>query len=112
MSGLDNCAMIDPSMYSTIECTIDWGCTTTSMRSTSIPNRADASSTSRPLFIKVEESIVILGPIDQVGWSKASCLVAVESRCAVHPRKGPPDAVSSRRLTSGCPAPPRELARH
>ena len=44
-----------------MECTIDWGCTTTSMRSTSTPNSADASSTSRPLFISVEESMVILG---------------------------------------------------
>jgi hypothetical protein len=31
MSGGDACAIVDPSMNSTMECTIDCGCTTTSM---------------------------------------------------------------------------------
>jgi hypothetical protein len=33
MSGGDAWAMVDPSMNSTIECTIDCGCTVTSMSS-------------------------------------------------------------------------------
>src|SRR5580704_16502206 len=31
ISGRDNCAIVDPSLHSTIECTTDWGCTTTSI---------------------------------------------------------------------------------
>ena len=53
--------------------------------------------TSRPLFIRVDESTVIFGPIDQVGWASASATPTVASCSPVRPRNGPPEAVSSRR---------------
>src|SRR5580704_4094581 len=68
-----------------------------------MPKSSCASMTSRPLFISVELSMVILGPIDQVGWASASCTVAVPSLSAGQSRKGPPDAVSSKRATSVVP---------
>src|SRR6516164_1245642 len=74
-----------------------------------MPKSSCASMTSRPLFIRVELSMVILGPIDQVGWASASLTVAVPSWSAGQSRKGPPDAVRSRRATSVVPC--RE-ARH
>ena len=55
-------------------CTTDCGCTTTSMRSKSTPNSSWASITSRPLFMSVDESIVIFGPIDHVGCLSASSI--------------------------------------
>ena len=65
-----------------------------------MPKSSWASITSRPLFISVDESMVIFGPIDHVGWASASATVTARSRSAVQPRNGPPDAVSSRRATS------------
>ena len=59
MSVVPICAIIDPSVSSTIECTIDCGCTTTSISPASAPNSQCASITSRPLFINVAESMVI-----------------------------------------------------
>ena len=56
----------------TSACTIDCGCTTTSIRSYGVPNSQCASITSRPLFISVAESIVILPPIAQVGCRSAA----------------------------------------
>ena len=50
--------------------------------------------------MRVDESMVILGPIDQVGWASASSTVTARSCSAVQPRKGPPEAVSSSRATS------------
>ena len=50
--------------------------------------------------MSVEESMVIFGPIDHVGWASASATVTAPSRSAVKPRNGPPEAVSSRRATS------------
>jgi hypothetical protein len=67
MSGRESWAIVAPSIVSTMEWTTDWGWTTTSIRSKSMPNSSWASSTSRPLFMRVEESTVILGPICQVG---------------------------------------------
>ena len=61
------CALVEPSHSCTSAWTIDCGCTTTSMRSYGVPNRWWASISSRPLFISVAESIVILPPIVQVG---------------------------------------------
>ena len=55
----------------TSACTIDCGCTTTSIRSYGVPNSQCASITSRPLFISVAESIVIFPPIAQVGCCSA-----------------------------------------
>ena len=51
--------------------------------------------TSRPLFISVAESMVILPPIDQVGWRSASSTVTSSSSARVRPRNGPPEAVST-----------------
>ncbi len=53
----------------------------------STPNRWCASITSRPLLIKVAESIVIRPPISQVGWASASS--GVTSARSVRPRNGP-----------------------
>ena len=77
MSVTPSCAMIDPSTISTIEWTIDCGCTKTSMRSGATSNSHRASITSSPLFISVAESIVIFGPIVQVGCRSASSGVTV-----------------------------------
>ena len=78
MSVTPNCAIIDPSVSSTIECTTDCGCTTTSIWSARTPNSQCASITSRPLFISVAESIVIFRPIRQVG-----CLQRIVRRDAL-----------------------------
>ena len=67
MSGIDSCAMVAPSVNSTIEWTIDCGWTTTSIRSYDTPNSSCASITSSPLFMSVDESTVIFGPMLQVG---------------------------------------------
>ena len=57
-----------------------------------------ASITSSPLFIRVAESIVIFGPMCQVGCCSASAGVTVPalSRQAAN---GPPDAVRISRCT-------------
>ena len=38
---------------------------------------------------------MIFGPIDQVGWARASSIVTSASSAAVRPRNGPPLAVST-----------------
>ena len=45
--------------------------------------------------MSVAESMVILGPIDQLGWASACSGVTAASSAAVRPRKGPPDPVRS-----------------
>jgi hypothetical protein len=75
MSFLASCAINDPSTYSTKECTHDCGWITTSICSAGTSNRNRASMISSPLFIIVAESIVILGPIFQVGCASASSTV-------------------------------------
>ena len=75
MSVTPSCAMIDPSVSSTSEWTTDCGWTTTSMADGGVPNSQCASMTSRPLFISVAESMVILRPIRQVGWLRAASTV-------------------------------------
>jgi hypothetical protein len=77
------------------------------------PNRCDASMSSSPLLIRVEESMLILAPIDQVGWRSASSLPdgpkVAGSRC----RNGPPEAVrTSRRTSARVPAAQRLVERH
>ena len=67
MSGIESWAIVAPSVNSTMPWTTDWGCTTTSIWSKSTPNSSWASITSRPLFMSVDESTVILGPMFQVG---------------------------------------------
>ena len=44
-----------------------------------MPNSSWASITSRPLFISVDESTVIFGPMLQVGWARASSTVTSAS---------------------------------
>ena len=75
MSGIESWAIVAPSTNSTMLWTIDCGCTTTSMRSKGVPNSSWASITSRPLFMSVDESMVILAPMSQVG-----CLQRVGAR--------------------------------
>ena len=82
MSGCPRCASVAPSQSATSACTIDCGCTTTSIRSYGVPNSQCASITSRPLFISVAESIVILPPIAQVGWRSACSTVDVRELVA------------------------------
>ena len=83
MSGGDACAIVEPSTNSTIECTIDCGCTTTSMRSYGTSKSRCASITSRPLFTSVAEFVVTTRPMSQVGWASASAGVTSASDVAV-----------------------------
>ena len=46
--------------------------------------------TSSPLFMRVEESTVIFGPIFQVGWASASSTATLARSSGVRPRNGPP----------------------
>ena len=55
---------------------------------------------SRPLFIIVAESIVIFGPIFQVGCARASSTVIASKVERSRSRNGPPDAVRTSRATS------------
>ena len=59
-----------------------------------------ASMTSRPLFMSVAESMVILAPMSQVGCARASSGGrAAASRSADQSRNGPPEAVRISRAT-------------
>ncbi len=105
MSGRESWAIVAPSVNSTIEWTIDCGCTTTSIWSYGAPNSSWASITSRPLFMSVEESTVIFGPMLHVGWASASLDGDLRpGRRGCGPGTGPPLAVSTMRARS---APPR-----
>ncbi|CAH0327639.1 hypothetical protein SRABI128_06306 [Microbacterium sp. Bi128] len=106
MSGGDACAIVDPSMNSTIECTMDCGCTTTSMRSYGTSKSRCASMTSRPLFTRVAELVVTTRPMSHVGCASAWAGVTSASSARERPRNGPPDAVSTSRRTS-CGSPER-----
>ena len=79
MSGCPRCASVAPSHRPTSAWTIDCGWTTTSIRSYGVPNSQCASITSRPLFISVAESIVILPPIAHVGCRSACSTVTPSS---------------------------------
>ena len=100
MSFGDICARTDPSTHSTIEWMIDWGWMTTPRRSGGTSKSQRASMTSSPLFIIVAESIVIFGPIFQVGWARASSIVIASNVSRGRVRNGPPDAVRTSRSTS------------
>src|SRR5678816_2251342 len=68
---------------------------------------------SRPLFIIVAESTLILAPIDQLGWATAcsGVIAAISSRLRVP--NGPPLAVSTSLVTSDNRLPPSPArARH
>ena len=82
MSGGDAWAIVEPSTNSTIECTIDCGCTTTSISSYGTPNSRCASITSRPLLTRVAEFVVTTRPMSHVGCASASAGVTVRERLA------------------------------
>src|SRR2546422_237008 len=106
MSATPSWAKTAPSMYSTIECTMLCGWTTTCTWSGRTSKSQRASMISSPLFISVAESTVIFAPIFQVGCRRASAIVASASFSFGHSRNGPPDAVRMIRWTSLrlCPA--------
>ena len=56
-------------------------------------NKNLASITSSPLFIRVDESIVTLFPIIQLGCFKASSFVTFLRKSISFPLNGPPEAV-------------------
>ena len=92
MSGVPNWAFREPSTKRTAEWTTLCGWMTTSIASSPTSYSQRASTTSRPLFASVAESIVIFAPIDQVGWRRACCGVTAD-RSAGPSRNGPPEAV-------------------
>ena len=110
MSGGLACAIVEPSVKVTIECTIDCGCTTTSMRSYGMPNSRCVSISSRPLLTSDAEFSVFIGPIDQVGCAPACSGVTCSRSAAAQPRNGPPEAVSTRLATSSAVPPRRHCA--
>ncbi len=97
ISGTPNWAGTAPSSYSRRECTrlspMDDDIDLTGRGDRTNNHRAWMSS--RPLFIMVAESMVILAPIFQFGWRRASSGVMRWSSAAVFPKNGPPDAVRS-----------------
>ena len=97
-------------MNVTMECTIDCGCTTTSMRSYGMPNSRCASMSSSPLLTSDAEFKVFIGPIDQVGCAPACSGVTRSSWAADQPRNGPPEAVSTSLATSSALPPRRHCA--
>ena len=110
MSGGLTCAIVEPSVNSTIEWMIDCGCTTTSIASYGVPNSSCASITSSPLFTRVAELIVTTGPMSQVGWASAWAGVTAPSSALVRPRNGPPLAVRTSLRTSSARPPRRHWA--
>ena len=99
MSGRPSWAITEESQNSTIEWTTLWGWPSTSMRSGGMLNNQRASMTSSPLFIMVAESMVIFGPMRQLGWRSASATVTWASFSRGRLRNGPPEAVRIRRRT-------------
>ncbi len=111
MSGGLAWASVDPSTNSTMEWITDCGCTITAIRSMGMSKSRWASITSRPLFTRVAELIVMTGPIAQVGWAIACSGVTSASSARVRPRNGPPLAVRTSRRTSSARPPTRHCAR-
>jgi hypothetical protein len=94
--------MTAPSRKATSEWTMLSRWTTASSRSGGTPNSQRASISSKPLFIMVAESTVILRPIRQLGCFSASAAVLSAVCAAVRPKNGPPDAVTISFSTSSC----------
>src|SRR6266571_792606 len=99
MSGRPSCAFREPSTNSTREWTALCGWTTTEICLRGRPNRWCASITSRPLFIRVAESTVTLGPIDHRGWFNACSTVTWSRSRSGWDQNGPPLAVMISRRT-------------
>ena len=93
ISGTPNCAFTPPSQNCTALWTIDWGWTNTCILSAGTPKSHLASITSKPLFIKDAESIVIFAPISHVGCLSASAAVTYFNCSWVKVRNGPPEQV-------------------
>ena len=110
MSGGEHWASVAPSTNCTIECTIDCGWTTTSIRSRSTPYSRWASSSSSPLLTSVAELVVITRPMAQVGWARACSGVTSRICSRDQPRNGPPLAVRMSRSTSAALPPRRHWA--
>ena len=102
MSGVPSWALIAPSSNSTIEWTIDCGCSTTEIFSAGVPNSQWASITSKPLLTSVEESIVIFAPISHWGWRSACSAVTPASSSRFRSRSAPPLQVIISRRTGDC----------
>ena len=102
MSGGPSCALIAPSSNSTIECTIDCGCSSTVIFATGVPNSQCASITSKPLFTSVDESIVIFAPISHWGWRSACSTVTSASFSHGRSRNAPPLHVMMSRRMGDC----------
>ena len=101
ISGTPSCAIQLPSLYSTSECTMLSGCTSTPIRSGSRSKSQRASITSKPLFMSVAESIVIFAPISQFGCASACAGLAAASTSALRlpersARRGEPDLAHRR----------------
>src|SRR6266568_4636994 len=107
MSGRPSCAFREPSTNSTREWTALCGWTTTEICLRGRPNRWCASITSRPLFIRVAESTVTLGPIDHRGWFNACSTVTWSRSRSGWDQKGPPLAVMISRRTRSSRSPHR-----
>ena len=110
MSGSPSWALYEPSANSTSECTTLWGWITASILEYGSPYSHLASMTSNALLTSVAESIVIFGPMRQVGCAQR--LVGRHARPAIaasRPRNGPPLAVSTRRATSAIRSPDQAL---
>ena len=75
------------------------------------PKRKCASISSRPLLASVAESIVIFGPICQVGCASASLGLTSASSSRVRPRNGPPEAVRTSESTVSGARPSRHWKR-
>ena len=90
MSGGLAWAIVEPSTNSTIEWTIDCGCTVTSIRSYGTSNSRCASITSRPLLTRVAEFVVTTSPMSQVGCASASAGVTSGERRAAAPAERAP----------------------
>jgi len=103
MSGGDACAIVAPSVNSTIEWIIDCGWTTTSMRSYGMANSRCASITSSALLTRVAELVVMSLPMSRSD-GPAPPSGHVGHLLAERPRNGPPLAVRiSRRTSSALP---------
>ena len=109
MSAPPSCAMIEPSMSSTIEWTIDCGWMTTSICAAGRSNSQCASITSRPLFISVAESMVILRPIRHVGCRNASSGLAARELRRRHFAERPARSRQDDPLDLLAPAPMQTL---
>src|SRR5467141_1179887 len=72
---------------------------TTAICASGMPNRWCASISSRPLFMRVAESTVTFGPIDQRGWFRACSTVTRSRSRSGWAQNGPPLAVMIRRRT-------------